>query len=189
MRAPCYSEKLNEAAVLALDAFRYHRRKGGDIPYASHLFQVMVWVAESGGSEEQMIAALLHDYLEDVSGAQRAEIEKRFGKKVCGWVETLSDCTGVPKPPWRERKEAYVAKLKTQPGELKLIATADKLHNAMSTNRDLARVGEAHWENFNASYQETIWYYRAVIGALRCGWSHPLLDLLESEVNDLESRQ
>ncbi|MEE2829203.1 MAG: HD domain-containing protein, partial [Myxococcota bacterium] len=76
---PCYSHRMDEALALVTEAFRNKRRKSTEIPYLSHLLQVAVWVAERGGSEEQIIAALLHDYLEDIEGSSAEELEAGFG--------------------------------------------------------------------------------------------------------------
>jgi GTP pyrophosphokinase len=145
----------------------------------------MVLVAEHGGDEDQIVAALLHDYLEDIPGASASEIEARFGARVRRMVEALSDATTQPKPPWEERKKSYLAKLRGEPHDVKLISAADKLHNAQSVRRDFLVVGEAVFGRFTASRDQTLWYYRSVVEALGEGWSHPLLDRLRDEVDAL----
>ncbi len=185
---PCYSDRLDRAIALATHAFRGIRRKGTDIPYLSHLFQVMVHVAEAGGDEDQLIAAVLHDYLEDIEGATADELERDFGPRVARLVVGLSDATSQPKPPWRPRKEAYLAHLRASPAELKLVSCADKLHNAQSICRDLVAVGDAVWDRFTASRDETLWYYRSLVGALGNGWDSPLLTRLEAAVTALHAR-
>lgn len=180
-----YSERLDEALAFAADAFRHKRRKGSDIPYLTHLLQVMVFVGENGGDEEQMIAAVLHDYLEDCEGATREILAARFGERVAGIVEALSDSTTVPKPPWESRKKAYLAKLAAEPPDVKLVSVSDKLHNARSIRRDLARVGDELWKRFTGTKDQTLWYYREVVVALGSDWSHPLLDDLRREVDAL----
>ncbi len=184
-REACYSTRLDEALVFAADAFRHQVRKGGAVPYVTHLLAVMVLVAEHGGDEDQMIAALLHDYLEDIEGATRAEVAERFGERVARLVEGLSDSTTHPKPPWEERKRAYIDGLTTGAADLKLISAADKLHNASSMLRDLRTIGDAVWEKFTGTREQTLWYYRAVIDALAEGWAHPLLDELRTSVEAL----
>jgi (p)ppGpp synthase/HD superfamily hydrolase len=85
-------------------------RKGGEIPYLGHLLSVAALVIEADGSETQAIAALLHDAAEDQGGeATLAEIEARFGQQVAKIVAECSDTFETPKPPWRERKERYIA--------------------------------------------------------------------------------
>lgn len=183
--AALYSERLDEALRLAAAAFREERRKGTDIPYLSHLLQVAVYVAEHGGDEEQMIAAVLHDYLEDIEGSSEAELRERFGARVARLVVGLSDTVERPKPPWRQRKESYLAHLRGEPAELKLISTADKLHNARCINRDVKRDGAGVWDRFSASKSEVCWYYRGVVAALGSGWRHALLDELKLEVETM----
>jgi hypothetical protein len=92
-----------------------------------------------------------------------------------------------PKPPWQERKETYLAKLRTESGALKLVSAADKLHNAHSLLRDHRAVGEALWERFTATREQTLWYYRAVTDALAERWSHPILRELRRAVDELEA--
>ncbi len=182
-----YSERVDEALVLVASAFRTHRRKGSGVPYLSHLLAVSALVSEHGGSEDQMIAALLHDYLEDVEGSSAEEIERRFGARVRSWVEALSDTTVRPKPPWEERKQRYIAALRAESTELRLISAADKLHNATALVRDYRVIGEALWDRFTASRAQTLWYYREVLSALGTGWSHPLLEELREMVEELEA--
>lgn len=179
---PQYSRRLDEALALAAAAFRTQLRKGTQIPYLTHLLQVMVLVGEHGGDEDQLIAAVLHDYLEDVPGAAREELAGRFGERVARLVEALSDSTTHPKPAWEERKRRYVEHLRHQPQEVKLIGAADKLHNARSMRRDLAALGDALWDRFTGTREQTLWYYRAVLDALAHDFSHPLVDELREEV-------
>lgn len=186
--SPCYSERVDAALAFVAGAFRERVRKGSGVPYLTHLLSVMVIVAEHGGDEEQMLAALLHDYLEDIEGATEAEIRERFGERVARWVVALSDTTVHPKPPWEERKRRYLAALASEPAELKLVSAADKLHNARTLVRDYALVGEALWERFTASREQTLWYYRSVVAALGDGWSHPLLAELDETVRELHRR-
>jgi (p)ppGpp synthase/HD superfamily hydrolase len=176
------SDRLADALSFAARAFRGRVRKGTAIPYLTHLLQVTTWVGEHGGDEDQMIAAVLHDYVEDIEGATVAEVRERFGDRVARLVDGLSDAYGKPKPPWRERKEAYLAHLRDAPAELKLISAADKLHNATSILRDLGAVGDALWDRFTASREESLWYYDSVIDALGHGFDHPLIDELRATV-------
>lgn len=182
---PIYSAKLDEALVFAADAFRRTHRKGTPTPYLTHLLAVAAMVGEGGGDEEQIIAAVLHDWLEDIPGATASELERRFGPRVTRLVVALSDSTGHPKPPWRDRKERYLHHLRDAPHEVKLISCADKLHNCRSTTLDLRRSGPVVFERFNAGRDGTLWYYREVVGALGHTWDHWLLDQLRTEVDEL----
>jgi (p)ppGpp synthase/HD superfamily hydrolase len=169
-----YSERLDAAVALAARDFRTVVRKGTTIPYLTHLFAVMSLVGENGGDEDQLIAAVLHDWLEDVPGARVETLEAQFGPRVAGLVAGLSDSVGHPKPPWRERKERYLAHLRDALPDLKLISAADKVHNCASIRRDLAEVGPAVFARFTGGREGTLWYYEALGGALATGWQHPL---------------
>lgn len=181
----CYSRRFDEAVALAVDAFRHEVRKGTHIPYITHLMAVTVTVGEHGGDEDQMIAAMLHDWLEDIEGASVEVLRERFGARVAGLVVALSDATERPKPAWRQRKERYLAHLAIEPVDVKLISAADKLHNCRSIRRDLRGMGQAIFDRFTGRKEGTLWYYRAVVEALAVGWESALLDELRTEVEAL----
>ena len=182
-----YSDRLDRALVLAADSFRHVDRKGSGVPYLTHLLAVMVTVAEHGGNEDQMISAVLHDYLEDIDGTTPEGLREQFGETVANYVVALSDAFVRPKPPWINRKRSYLARLVSEPADVKLISAADKLHNASSILRDHGRIGEAIFDRFSAEKDEVLWYYREVVVALGQGWSHPLLDELERKVAELQT--
>ena len=167
--------KLQEAIDFATKAHGKQKRKYTGEPYISHPIAVMEMVREVPHTPEMLIAAVLHDYLEDIDGSTHAEVAGAFGERVADLVDSLSDAVSRPKPPWKERKDRYLAKLRTSDRDVKLIACADKLHNAQSIVRDHDALGEAVWDRFTASKEETLWYYRQVAAALQSGWSHPLL--------------
>ena len=175
----CYGPRLDLALAFAADGFRQITRKGGvGVPYLVHLLAVASLVGEHGGSEDQIIAALLHDTLEDLPGVTAQDLEVRFGPAVTAMVEALSDTTVKPKPEWRTRKEAYIARLAQEPPQVKLVSAADKIHNLQSLLRSLRQAGDGVWHEFHAGPQEQVWYYRAVLGALATGWEHGILDEL-----------
>ncbi len=180
-----YGPRFDEAVALAVTDFRARYRKNTTVPYITHLFAVTALVGEYGGDEDQLIAAVLHDWLEDVPGAHPHLLEVRFGARVRKLVEDLSDSVGEPKPPWRARKEGYVAALRNKPAELKLISAADKLHNCQTIRRDHKAVGEAIWARFSGRREGTIWYYQAVAEAIAHDWPHPLAERLADEVAGL----
>jgi len=181
--SPCYGRALDDALAFVAEAFRTKTRKGTDIPYLAHLLAVMALVGEHGGSEEQMIAALLHDTLEDIEGSTRDDLEVRFGGPAAAMVVALSDTTDHPKPDWRTRKTRYLARLAQEGPRVKLVSAADKLHNLQCLRRDLARHGDRVWSRFNAGKEDQLWYYRSVVEALGHGWEDPLLDALRNEVD------
>jgi (p)ppGpp synthase/HD superfamily hydrolase len=140
-------------------------RKGSTIPYLSHLLAVAAIVIENGGTEDQAIAALLHDAVEDQpqGGKTESEIGSQFGGEVRRMVLALSDATGHPKPPWCDRKKAYLERLKDEPADVLLVSLADKLHNARSILADYYAVGDAVWQRFNAGRKDLLWYYRELV--------------------------
>jgi len=182
---PLYSPRLGEALVFAAEAFRATRRKGSDVPYLTHLLAVAALVGENGGDEDQLIAAVLHDYLEDIPDASAAVLEKRFGHEVTRMVEGLSEIRGHPKPAWEVRKKEYLERLETAPPKVKLISACDKLHNVRSVRRALRTEGEKIWERFTRGRAGTLWYYGKVVEALSRGWDGEILAELRAEVAGL----
>ena len=184
-----YSHRFLEALEVAARMHAAQRRKGSDIPYLSHLMATCALVWEYGGDEDQAIAALLHDAIEDVQPSEAAQATvAAFGPRVLAIVEGCTDAHTHPKPPWRERKERYVARLREADASVLLVSAADKLHNARSVLADLRAVGDRVWERFTAGRDETLWYYRAVIGAMRANPAHlpALVAELERTVAELE---
>lgn len=183
--------QLSGRFVAALDYARQLHgqqvRKGTQTPYIAHLLSVTALVLEDGGDEDEAIAALLHDAIEDQGGsATRAEILRRFGPRVTTIVDGCTDADTIPKPPWRSRKLAYLQHLQTASAEILRISNADKLHNVRAILSDYRQLGEALWERFNGGKEGTLWYYRALantFGRLRSG---PLVDELLRAVAELE---
>ncbi len=180
-----YSERVVDAFAFAARAHAGQVRKGSDVPYVTHVMAVAAIVGESGGDEDAVIAALLHDVVED-QPVTVAEIEQRFGRAVADIVEACSDATTRPKPPWRERKERYVAHLRTASPSVRLVSAADKLHNARAIARDVRALGPALWARFGAPKNDIAWYYRRVLDALADGWDHAILHELAQAVAEVE---
>lgn len=155
------TSRFDEAFRYAHDLHRDQRRKGTTVPYISHLMAVAALVIEHGGDEDQAIAALLHDAAEDQGGlATLGDIERRFGAKVAEIVSDCSDACTEPKPEWRARKKAYLAKLSTKPKCSLLVSLADKVHNAEAILYDYRVLGDRLWARFTGGLKETRWYYR-----------------------------
>ncbi len=180
-----YTARLNAAFEFAADRHREQIRKASGVPYLTHVMAVAACVGEHQGTEDQVIASLLHDVIED-QGVSRAELALRFGETVADLVVACTDAFETPKPPWRARKDRYLAQLREQGADVKLVSVSDKLHNARSIERDFRVLGPAVWRHFSVSPAETLWYYRAVADALAHGWSHPLVDELREVVDALE---
>jgi (p)ppGpp synthase/HD superfamily hydrolase len=155
--------RFDEALVWASELHRAQQRKGTGIPYLAHLLAVSGLVLEAGGDEEQAIAALLHDAVEDQGGLPRlAEIRNRFGTRIATIVEGCTDAVQVPKPPWRARKQAYLDHLQQASDDVRLVSCADKLHNARCILFDFRTQGGALWSRFTAGRDGVLWYYQSL---------------------------
>jgi (p)ppGpp synthase/HD superfamily hydrolase len=185
------SRRFLNALEVASVMFATTRRRKTKIPYVAHLLGVCAIVLEHGGSEDEAIAALLHDTLEDITPTKRARRTVRaFGDDVYGIVLGCTD--GTPnkkgkKAPWRERKEAYVAGLEHEPSPVLLVSAADKLHNARAIVADLRTIGNKVWKRFNAPTDDILWYYGALVLAFRANPAHPIaiVDELEPVVAEM----
>ena len=158
------TERFDEAFRYAHGLHRAQTRKGTSIPYVSHLMSVAALVIEHGGNEDQAIAALLHDAAEDQGGAPTlAHIRKTFGDPVANIVSDCTDAWSEPKPEWRPRKEAYLAKLPAKPTQSLLVSLADKTHNAKAILYDYRVLGDQLWPRFNGGAEGTRWYYGSLV--------------------------
>jgi len=182
------SSRYSEALTYATGAHDGQFRKGTTIPYIHHPMAVSALVIEHGGSEDQAIAGLLHDVLEDCGAGHAGEIEARFGAEVLRIVEGLTD--GLPdsagdKPAWRERKERYLTQLAQTSEDIVLVSAADKLHNATAISDDHAEIGDAVFERFKPSKSETVWYYHSLARVLgdRLGKDHRLVRRLRAAIS------
>jgi (p)ppGpp synthase/HD superfamily hydrolase len=181
------SVRFEEALILAVRWHAGQMRKETTIPYIAHLLGVASIVLEQGADEDEAIAALLHDAVEDQGGAVAlGEIRRRFGDGVAEIVAGCTDAWTTPKPPWRERKEAYIAHLRQASASVRLVSAADKLHNARAILADYRALGEALWGRFNGGKAGTLWYYRALVETLRATDSTPLVEELDRVVSEIE---
>jgi (p)ppGpp synthase/HD superfamily hydrolase len=122
-------------------------------------------VLEAGGDEDMAIAALLHDVVEDCGGAPMLkEVRRRFSTRVAKIVDGCTDADVYPKPPWLERKQKYIARLKKEDADTHLVSAADKLNNVRSILSDYRAIGESVWSRFNGGREGTLWYYRTLRG-------------------------
>lgn len=181
------TDRFDRALVFASELHRQQRRRGSEVPYVAHLLAVAAIVMEHGGDEDEAVAALLHDAIEDQGGREtRDEIRRRFGERVTTIVEACTDSWTVPKPPWESRKRAYLERLATGSVSARLVSAADKLHNARSVLGDYRNVGEQLWQRFEGRREGTLWYYRSVVDALARSGRTPLVDELERVVSEIE---
>lgn len=180
------SERFELALVYATRIHAGQRRKGTDIPYVSHLLAVSGMVLEDGGSEDQAVAALLHDAIEDQPDRTSLdEIARRFGPEVARIVEGCSDTVTHPKPPWRERKERYLRHLESADEAVLRVSCADKLHNVRSIAVDLRTHGKEVWTRFNAGKDEQLWYHRSLAEVFARRFPGRLSGELRRQVDEL----
>jgi (p)ppGpp synthase/HD superfamily hydrolase len=182
-----YGEKFERALEYASRLHRDQYRKGTRVPYMTHLLAVAAIVGENGGTENEVVAALLHDAPEDQGGeATLEDIRARFGDEVAEIVAGCTDTYEDPKPPWRERKEKYVTHLAGCSDSVRLVSSADKLHNARTVLADYRALGEDLWDRFNGGREGTLWYYRAIVDGLGKGDRDSLVEELDRVVTELE---
>jgi len=181
--------RFTEALVLAARLHRNQVRKGPEkIPYIGHLLAVAAIVIDFGGNEDEAIAALLHDAVEDQGGdITRQMIRRLFGPDVAEIVDGCTDTDQTPKPPWQIRKEQYIAHLRSASPSVLLVAAADKLANARSLLIDVREVGDSVWSRFSCTKQQSLWYYRENVKVLReAAANAALLRELDSVVTEIE---
>ena len=177
------TDRFDEAFTYAHGLHRRQARKGTAIPYVSHLMTVAALVVEHGGDEDQAIAALLHDAAEDQGGAETLEeIRRRFGDPVAAIVADCTDAWTEPKPAWRARKEAYLARLPGKPACSLLVSLADKTHNAEAILFDFRELGDDLWERFNGGAEGTRWYYGSLAAVFAGAMPGRLSDRLRRAV-------
>ncbi len=157
------TDRFERALILAHGLHQNQVRKGTPVPYISHLMAVSSLVLEDGGTEDEAIAALLHDAVEDQGGRPTLNrIRELFGQRVAELVEGCTDAYGSPKPPWRKRKEDHLAHLAQADPGVQRIKVADMLHNVRCTLKGFRELGAALWERFSVGRDEQLWYYRSV---------------------------
>jgi (p)ppGpp synthase/HD superfamily hydrolase len=179
-----YSPRIVDAFAFTYALHRAQVRKGSHVPYITHLMGVAAIVGRHGGDEDQFIAALLHDAVEDQGGRDTLDrIREVFGEDVAYYVKGCTDSDTEPKPPWQERKERFIQDTTDAEPKLKLVVAADKLHNARSIIGDLRERGDSVWRMFKGGRDNTLWYYAEMVRALGTGWSHPILRELSDAVD------
>ena len=182
------SHRFEQALVCAAQLHKNQVRKGSGIPYVSHLLSVAALVLEDGGDEDEAIAGLLHDAVEDVGSAEiREEILVQFGERVASIVDGCTESCTIPKPPWRDRKLRYIEQMRGASPSVLRVSMADKLHNARSILADRDREGEAVWDKFKGGKAGTLWFYRSLLEIYRQAGSNFLVFEIERIVDRLSS--
>jgi (p)ppGpp synthase/HD superfamily hydrolase len=176
------------AFLFAAEKHKAQTRKASTIPYIAHLMGVASLVLEGGGDEDLAIAALLHDVVEDCGGTPMLkEVRRRFGKRVAHVVDGCTDAYTDPKPPWLDRKEAYIRYLNTADADTRLVSAADKLNNVRSILSDYRAIGESVWSRFTGGREGTLWYYRTLRDVFLEHPRNRITRDFELAVNELDS--
>ena len=181
--------KLGNALALAVQAHQGQVRKSTTIPYISHPMAVSAIALEFGATEDQAIAALPHDAIDDGGHRDANVVTATFGGHDDDWVRGCTD--GTPdhtgnKAPWLERKTAYIEHLKEAPDEVLLVSCSDKLHNARAIVSDLITEGPSMFNRFSSTPEQTLWYYRQ-LATIFTNRKTPPAKALESAVSQMEA--
>lgn len=193
-----YSAVLDRALALAATAHREQLRKGSKVPYIIHPFHAAMILLRYQFPEDAIIAAVLHDVVEDTD-ISLAQIEAEFGGKVAQTVDQVSEkkvaasATGSKsgeKLPWRVRKQEQLDRLSQADMLAAAVKSADALHNCHATLRDLQEHGAALWDRFRGSQSDQLWYYTSLAALLRNRLGgHPISDELDAAVSELANWQ
>ncbi len=190
---------LSERFTRAVDYARtlhIERRKGTEIPYMAHLLGVASLVMGESGrvdflvTEDMVIAALLHDSVEDHGGEPRLkDVEFNFGSNVARMVKGLSDTLAADssdKEPWEDRKRKYLDRLRDEPLDVQLISAADKLYNAQSILTDYRLIGEEIWRRFKRGSEQQLRYFDELLKIFKTSGANEIVDELERVVKKLK---
>jgi (p)ppGpp synthase/HD superfamily hydrolase len=175
---PVLTHRFVEALGYAAELHLRQRRKGKGQPYVGHLLGVAAIVIQHGGGEDEAIAALLHDAVEDQGGLPRlGEIREKFGERVAHIVDGCTDSYEVSgeKQEWGERKRAYIERVAHESADVRLVSAADKLANARDILSDFRAEGDAIFNRFKGRKQGTLWYYRTLVNVFREAGTNPLI--------------
>lgn len=191
---PLLTGRFQRAFAVACEVHAVQLRKGTRIPYLAHLMSVAALVLEHGGGEDATIGGLLHDSVEDsVDGTQmERRIREEFGDRVAGIVMGCSDAVAAPgqtKPPWRNRKEAYIRRLDGEHDpDVLLVSACDKLHNVRAIITDLRSIGPALWDRFSqADPAAQLWYYQSLASCYQGRVPRALSDELNRTIGLMRS--
>jgi len=182
------TKRFEKALNLTTQLHAEQTRKNSTVPYLAHLLSVSALVIEDGGDENEAIAALLHDAVEDQGGLSiLEEIRAIFGDSVADIVLGCTDAVTKTKPAWRARKEAYLRHLETAPDTVIRVSLADKLHNARSILVDLRYGNDDIWQSFNGGKDGTLWYYHSLAEIFQVRTDSPMSHELMLTVDEIDN--
>ncbi len=178
------SPRFERALILANQLHKDQRKTGSGVPYISHLMGVAALVLEDGGDEDQVIAALLHDAVEDHGGKPVLDrIQADFGDQVADIVGCCTDIEGLT---WCDQKKAHLNHISHASVDVLRVALADKLHNVRSILLDRRRYGEGVWERLRGGREGKLWYFREMANTLKTCAPGIMADELDRAVTELE---
>jgi len=188
LRAQKLGQRFQKALLFAAQKHAGQARKVSTIPYIAHLMAVAALVLEAGGDEDLAIAGLLHDVVEDCGGEKMLQqVRRRFGARVATIVDGCTDTYVIPKPAWRDRKQAYLSRLKNEGSDTRLVSAADKLNNLRSILSDYRELGESVWSRFHGGRDGTVWYYRTLLDEFMRDKPNRITRDLDLAVHELEA--
>lgn len=159
--------RFQSALVKAFDLHRYQTRKSTGVSSLGHLLGVASIVIDAGGTEDEAIAGLFHDAVEDQGGRDVLdEIRADYGINVARIVEGCTDAYETPKPDWRTRKERHIANLPEESKSVHTVYAADKVHNLRTLLESVRRDGPEAFTHFKGGEEGTLWYFDAVLNTL-----------------------
>jgi (p)ppGpp synthase/HD superfamily hydrolase len=168
MNSAQLTERFEAALIYATRLHADQRRKISGVPYITHLLSVAALVLEVGGNEDEAIAGLLHDSIEDQGGKPtREDVRKHFGDTVVAIIDGCTEWDSLPKPPWQERKNRYLENLRHASASVRRVSLADKLHNARSLLIDSRIYGDDIWNHLKVGRERTLWFYQSLIQVYR----------------------
>jgi (p)ppGpp synthase/HD superfamily hydrolase len=180
--------RFHRALVYAARIHSRQFRKGTARPYIGHLLGVTSIVLTYGGDEDEAVAALLHDAVEDQGGKPRLrDIQHKFSARVARIVQGCTDSDSTPKPPWLTRKKDYLRHLRSADSSVRLVSAADKVYNARETLADFRSHRDKVWKRFKGGKQGTLWYYGEVATILRRKGPRELATELDRILKELTS--
>lgn len=195
-----FSEHFDQALAFAHQLHRRQVRKTSGVPYIAHPLSVAALVIEDGGSEDEAIAALLHDSLEDQArhypGGERqmaCDIEAKFGPEVRRIVEACTERTSEEeralsdkRERWRAHKRAYFEQIARGGASVNRVSCADSLHNVRTLVKDYGQKGESIWTRFQTrSGDDQVWAYRSAAEAFRAAGVGAMAEELMRAVEEL----
>lgn len=182
-----YTKRFDDALQFASELHRNQTRKGTKIPYVTHLMGVASIVGENYGTEDEVIAALLHDAIEDTAQT-RESLYARFGPTVAEIVEGCSDAQDPNnKAAWEERKRAHIEHVANSSKSVQLVSAADKLHNARAILADYRTKGDDLWDRFKGGKEGTLRYYGEMVEMLRSAGANSIVEELDRVVSEIET--